>query len=358
MTDPSLPVPARPGALRRLLLAAGFVVLGLVLLHPRAVAAQPGTTTTTARPAPSGPSITTNDAPTLDAARSELTPAKAVVLGVVEGVTEFLPVSSTGHLLVVDDLLGIGKTDATKEAADAYDVVIQGGAIVAVLLVYWPRVVQMVKAVPYVANRNRTPPDEATDAGRRLLVAIVVAFLPAAVVGALFEKKIKGALFAPWPIVVAWVVGGLALILLARSGRLAPDRRGAALTTLTYRQAAIIGGAQCLALWPGTSRSLVTIIAATLLGLTLSAAVEFSFLLGLITLGAATAFDAAKSGRHIVENYGVVSPAIGFAVAAGSAFVAVRWMVGYLQRHDVAVFGYYRLAVAAGTAALLLTNVI
>lgn len=293
--------------------------------------------------------VATTSAPAsaADVARAELTPGKAIVLGAVEGVTEFLPISSSGHLLVVQDLLGVGATDATKDAADAYAIVIQGGAIAAVLLIYWSRVVQVLRGLV-----GRDPE------GRRLLIALAIGFLPSALVGVVLEKKIKGALFAPWPIVLAWIVGGVAILVLSRNGWLRPDRVGSPLSSITYRHAAIIGAAQCLALWPGTSRSLATIVAAASVGLALSAAVEYSFLLGLVTLSAATALDAVKDGRHIVENYGAVNPAIGFACAAISGFVAVKWMIGYLQRRSFAVFGWYRLGIAAVTVALLLTNVL
>jgi undecaprenyl-diphosphatase len=125
-----------------------------------------------------------------------------------------------------------------------------------------------------------------------------------------------------------------------------------------WRQAVIIGVAQCLAMWPGTSRSLVVLVAAILVGMSLAAAVEFSFLLGLVTLSAATVFDAAKSGDVIVAEFGVLSPALGFVTAFVAALLAVRWMVGYLQNHSLAIFGWYRLGVAAITAVLIVSSVL
>ncbi len=275
----------------------------------------------------------------------------AAVLGVVEGVTEFLPISSTGHLLVTQRMLGItgGETDpAAKAAADAYAIVIQGGAVLAVLILYWRRVWSVVLGF---AGRD--------EEGRRLGIALGAAFLPAALIGLAFEGIIKDKLFGPWPVVAAWAVGGTALLALSSRGWLEREHTAPGLRSITVRQALLIGVAQCLAMWPGTSRSLVTIVAAILVGLSLSAAVEFSFLLGVLTLGAATAYDATKHGADIVSVFGgVADPLIGFVAALVAAVVAVRWMVGYLQRHSLAVFGWYRLAAAAVVAGLLLVGII
>jgi len=275
---------------------------------------------------------------------SELTAAKAVLLGVIEGVTEFLPVSSTGHLLVSGNLLGVGTNgDASKAAADAYSIVIQGGAILAVFVLYFSRVRQIVMGL---FGRD--------DDGRRLLVNLVIAFAPAAVIGLVAEGPIKRVLFGPWPVVAAWVAGGLVILWLSKRGTLAPDREGVrSLTDLTPRDAVIIGIAQAVAMWPGTSRSLVTIVAAALLGYSLAAAVEFAFVLGLLTLSAATVYDLLKHGDEITTAYGVGPPLIGFVTAFLAAVVAIRWMVGYLQSHSFAVFGWYRLAAASVTVVLI-----
>jgi undecaprenyl-diphosphatase len=281
-----------------------------------------------------------------------MTPVGAVVLGLVEGITEYLPVSSTGHLAVAQDLLGIGTgSDREKEAADAYAVVIQAGAILAVLLLYRQRVVSLVNGL---LGRDED--------GRRVLVGSVIAIAPIAVVGVALESRIKDALFGPGPVIAAWAVGGVVLLWLSARGwwrepdEAADDAAGrprrSPLELITPRQAAVIGAVQVLALWPGTSRSLVTIVAGLAVGLTLAAAVEFSFLVGLATLSAATLVDGARHGDDIVGVFGVVNPAIGFVVAFVAAVVAVRWMVTYLQRHSLAVFGWYRLAAAAVVGAL------
>ena len=151
--------------------------------------------------------------------------------------------------------------------------------------------------------------------------------------------------------VAAWIVGGLGIFALQRwRSTRGPGR---SLETLTVRDAGIIGLAQCLAMWPGTSRSLATLAAALLLGLSMEAALEYSFLLGLVTLGAATAYKLLKSGGVMLAEYGPGTLALGFAAAALSAVVAVRWMLAYLRRHGLAIFGVYRVLLGLVVAALL-----
>jgi undecaprenyl-diphosphatase len=274
---------------------------------------------------------------------SEMTAAKAAVLGVVEGVTEFLPISSTGHLLVTQRLMDIGTTDETKAAADAYAIAIQSGAILAVLILYWRRIWSILEGV---VGRD---PD-----GRRTFVGLVLAVAPAALVALVLEGPIKDNLLEVGPVIAAWIVGGLVILVVAP--RLRGSTVGAPLEQITVRQALTIGVVQCLALWPGTSRSLVTILAALAVGLTLSAAVEFSFLLGLVTLSAATVFEVATDGSTMLDTYGWVDPLIGLAFAFVSAAIAIKWMVGYLQRHSLAIFGWYRLAIAGLAIVLVATG--
>jgi undecaprenyl-diphosphatase len=279
-------------------------------------------------------------------ARHELTAGKAIILGLVEGITEWLPISSTGHLHVTERLLDVGTKKSTKDAADTYAITIQAGAILAVLLLFSHRLRTMVDGL-----RNRDP------AGRRVLNAVAIAFVPSAIVGVVLEKPIKDKLFSAWPIVVAWIIGGVVLIALKpRLDEL--SHRGSSLEAITSRQALIIGLAQVLALWPGTSRSLVTILAALFVGLDIVASVEFSFLLGFVTLGAATAFDALRHGKDMIDTYGLANPLLGFVVAFIAAAAAIKWMVTYLQRHDLTIFGWYRIFIAIVTIVLLATNVI
>ncbi|MEZ6191843.1 MAG: undecaprenyl-diphosphate phosphatase [Phycisphaerales bacterium] len=272
---------------------------------------------------------------------------QAVILGIVEGLTEYLPVSSTGHLLIVQELMGIGTgSESAKEAADAYAICIQAGAILAVLGLYFGRVKQMATGV---MGRDRE--------GLQLLINMLAGFLPAAVIGLALNDLIKTHLFGPWPVVSAWVLGGVAILVVDRwRGKRAdrPEREGLALTDLSLRLALVIGFAQCIAMWPGVSRSLVTIVAGVLVGLKLAAAVEFSFLLGVVTLGAATCYDGLKHGPAMLKHYGPEDMVLGFLFAFLSAVFAIKWMVNYLKSHGMAVFGYYRIGVGAVVAGLIL----
>jgi undecaprenyl-diphosphatase len=270
---------------------------------------------------------------------------QSVVLGVVEGLTEYLPVSSTGHLLLAERAMGIPKSDAL----DAYAVCIQAGAILAVLGLYAGRVKQMTLGLA-----GRDPK------GLRLLVNLVAGVAPAVVLGVLLEKKIKALLFGLWPVTAAWCVGGVAILLIARWMRKArPDAAtGTGLDDLAWRSALLVGLIQCVAMWPGTSRSLVTILGGVLVGLSLPAAVEFSFLLGVVTLTGAAGKDAVEHGSRIIAEIGWGNAILGIAVAAVSAAAAVKWMVSYLRNHSLAVFGWYRIALAVVVTGLLLAGAI
>lgn len=263
---------------------------------------------------------------------------QALILGLVEGLTEYLPVSSTGHLLVTQRLLGIPES----EAANAYAIVIQAGAIVAVLALYRERVQD---AVLGMVGKSET--------GARLARSLLVAFLPAAVLGVLFDEKIEAYLFGPWPVIAAWAVGGVLILAIARHIQ---GRRGVELTALTWKAALLIGTIQCFAMWPGVSRSLSTILGGLLAGLGLGAAVEFSFLLGLLTLGAATGYKLLDSGQVLLAEYGVSQLLIGFGAAWVSAMLAVKWMVGWLTKHGMTVFGWWRLLAALAVAIMLSTG--
>lgn len=258
---------------------------------------------------------------------------QALILGLVEGVTEYLPVSSTGHLLLAQRWMGIPQ-DA---AANAYAIAIQAGAIVAVLGLYRARVGQALRGV---AGQD---PD-----GRRLALALILAFLPAAIVGLLFEERIEKLFFGLGPICLAWFVGGIAILATSwwRKRRAGGESAALELEALGWRGALLIGFIQCLAMWPGTSRSLVTIVGGLLVGLKLGAAVEFSFLLGLLTLTAATAYKTLSHGGTMLESYGVLPLLIGFVAAWIAAVLSVRWMVEWLRSHGLEIFGYYRVVIA------------
>jgi undecaprenyl-diphosphatase len=273
---------------------------------------------------------------------------QAIVLGLVEGITEYLPISSTGHLLLTQRAMGLGEGATEKVAADAYAICIQAGAILAVVGLYYRRLFGIARGFM-----------GAYPAGLRLGVNLLLAFAPAAIAGLTLEGVIKTWLFGGgswglWPTVAAWLGGGVLILAVdrwMRHGRGVHERL--ALEGLTWRMALAIGTAQCAAMWPGVSRSLATILGGVAAGLALPAAVEFSFLLGLVTLGASTALDALRHGGDIVASYGIVIPLFGLMAAMVSAAAAMKWMVHYLQRHGMAVFGYYRIVLALVVAAVL-----
>lgn len=280
----------------------------------------------------------------------------AAILGLVEGVTEYLPVSSTGHLILTARLLGLGQDGdpaaqaAMRDAVDTFTIVIQGGAILAVAGLYHRQVIAMLRGV-----LGRDP------AGLRLALLLFIAFLPAAVLGPLLKSTITAHLFHVLPVLLALGVGGIVLILLTpwqrRHFEAAPEtRRYVTIATMSFRAALIIGVLQCVAMWPGTSRSMMTIIGGMVIGLRPREAAEFSFLLGLPTLGGACAYEllgALRSDAGMFASLGWPAVITGLVVAFLSAMVAVRWLVGYLSTHGVAIFGWYRLLLCAVMAALV-----
>jgi undecaprenyl-diphosphatase len=266
---------------------------------------------------------------------------QAVILGIVEGVTEYLPISSTGHLILTTWLMGFSRDPAQWQAAFTFNIVIQAGAIVAVLGLYRARVQQMLQGL---LGRDQS--------GKRLLGHLVLAFLPAALAGLLLEERIETYLNGPWPVTIGLFVGGLVMLRVGYD----PERHGTqgqTITSISWQQALLIGCGQCLALWPGMSRSMVTIVAGLLLGMRITAAAEFSFLLGLITLGAATMFKAVQGGGAMLQQFALLPVLLGFAAATVSAALAVAWLVGFLHRRGVAPFGWYRLLLAVLLAVLL-----
>ncbi len=270
---------------------------------------------------------------------------QAVILGVVEGVTEYLPVSSTGHLIVTQRLMGIPVgTAEEKDAADAFAICIQAGAILAVIGIYFPSVRRMTLGL---LGRDAE--------GLRLAISLFTAFLPAAVIGLALNKTIKAALFGMWPVVTAWIVGGVAILLVARKPKPTEIIPGQ-LPIPTLRQALLIGLLQCVAMWPGTSRSLMAIVGGIVVGLGMRRAVEFSFLLGVVTLGAATVKDGVEFGPLMLEAYGWTALIAGGLAALVSAVLAVKWLVEYLNRHGLQIFGWYRIAIGLAVGAWLLSG--
>ena len=253
----------------------------------------------------------------------------AILLGVVEGLTEYLPVSSTGHLFLAGHLLGLSDKDP---ATTSFEIVIQLGAILAVVVHYRSLLGRHARGL---ARGNRASVD--------LLVALAVAFAPAAVVGLLLHKAIKSHLFGSLPVAAALVVGGVAMIVIERVRK----RRGIegeyGLQQVTLKRAIVIGLGQCLSLWPGASRSMCTIVAGELAGLSTATAAEFSFLLALPTLCAATIYEGIKARSALVAGVGVPSLVAGFVVSYLVAWAVIATFLKYLRSRGLEPFGWYRI---------------
>jgi undecaprenyl-diphosphatase len=246
----------------------------------------------------------------------------ALILGIVEGLTEFLPVSSTGHLILVGDLLHFN-----DEKGKVFEIVIQFGAILAVAWEYRARIGAVVSGLP----RQRE--------AQRLALNLAIAFVPLAVLGLLFQKAIKAVLFKPLPVAAAFIVGALVILWAERRQHVV---RVESVDELTPLDALKLGFAQALALVPGTSRSGATIIGGLLFGLSRRAATEFSFFLAIPTMTAATAYQVYKE-RALFSADDLGMFAVGFAAAFVSAFFCVRWLLRYISNHDFVPFAWYRI---------------
>jgi undecaprenyl-diphosphatase len=251
-----------------------------------------------------------------------LTPLAALILGIVEGLTEFLPISSTGHLILAGDLLGVN-----GEKSRIFQIVIQCGAIVAVVWEYRVKLWSVVVQLPY-------------DRGaQRFAANLVIAFIPLAVLGLLFGSAIKASLFKPVPVAIAFIAGGLIILWAERRTH---SIRIHSVDDMRWTDALKVGVAQAFALIPGTSRAGSTIIGGLFFGLSRKAATEFSFFLAIPVLFAASAYELVRNRQlFFVEDLGIFG--IGLAAAFGSAFLCVRWLLRYISRHDFTVFAWYRI---------------
>jgi len=255
---------------------------------------------------------------------------KALVMGLVEGFTEFLPISSTGHLVLAGSLLNF-----TGEKAKVFEIAIQGGAMVAVIWEYHRKIGEVLFGM---FREERA---------RRFVMNVVVAFIPAAALGFLFNKKIKAVLFAPLPVALAFIVGGLIILWVERRAKTNPVAvRVQSVDDMTTLDALKVGIAQVFALIPGTSRSGATIIGGMLFGLSRKVATEFSFFLAIPTLLAATFYSLWKE-RALLSAADLPLFTIGAVVAFVSAFACIRWLLRYISTHDFTIFAWYRIVLGA-----------
>ena len=268
---------------------------------------------------------------------------KAAIMGVVEGLTEFLPVSSTGHLILTQSLLGLPDSDVMK----AFEVAIQPGAIIAIFIVYW----QLI---------SRTLGTLTTSAvSRRLIVNIIVGFLPAAVIGLVIHKAITKYLFNGPVVAGAFIVGALIILWVERRGG---DRKARInhIDEMTTMDALKVGFCQCFGMIPGTSRSGSTIIGGLLVGLSRPVATEFSFFLAIPTLIGASVLEIFKVRHELADNWHEYLPmfAVGFIVSFLAAWVCVRWLLRYVSTHTFIPFAWYRIAFGIVVLATWLTGMV
>jgi undecaprenyl-diphosphatase len=280
-------------------------------------------------------------------AQAQFTTTRVIVTGIVEGVTEFLPVSSTGHMIISDRLLGVdndkdkvvrgvvdrkGRPVDLDRVANDYIVIIQFGAILAVLVVFFGRLRQLATGL----LRLERP-------ALALVRSIFIAFLPAAVLGYLFKEYIP---FSIEIVALALITGGLVILLAEHylpKHTAEPDE----VLRLNWKQSLTIGLCQCVALIPGTSRSLATILGGRWAGLSAAAATEFSFLVGLAILSAASLYKVYGLGPALTQIYPVGSAGVGLVIAAVAAFLSVKWMVGFIMRRGMGPFAWYRIALGS-----------
>jgi undecaprenyl-diphosphatase len=267
---------------------------------------------------------------------------KVIIMGIVEGLTEFLPVSSTGHLIVSDALLGFSKDVGGKEVADTFEIFIQLGAILAVAVYFARDLISLLRRAL------------AENSARRLLLNIGLAFVPAAAIGFLFSKQIKAYLFSPVTVAIMLIVGGVIMWLVESRTHRAATRELEAVSPL---QALAIGGAQIAALLPGMSRSASTLVGGLFAGLDRPTALRFSFYLSIPTLGIASIYDFVKNRDQITTD---LLPAfgIGLVVAFFVALLVVKFLLAYVSQHDLKSFAIYRIVAGALLLGLVFTGVI
>lgn len=264
----------------------------------------------------------------------------AILLGIVEGLTEYLPVSSTGHLVLVGYVL-----KQHGEAASSFEIVIQLGAILAVVTHY--RKLLLERLLGLLSG---------SEASKRLLAALICGFVPTAIAGLALRKIIKAHLFGPLPVAIALVVGGIVMIVIERRRARGDVVTVDGLEHVTWRRALLIGCGQCFSLWPGMSRAMSTIVSGQLTGLSTRTAAEFSFLLALPTLGAATVYEGLKARHELMTQVGGAPLLAGLVTSFFVAWAVIAVFLRYLERRGLEAFGWYRIALGIVVVIVMLAT--
>ena len=301
----------------------------------------------------------------VESPKNDITYTDALILGLVEGVTEYLPVSSTGHLIITNAFLDLdtetpvldknnlniitstNEPYTIKTLADSYAVVIQIGAIASVAMLYWKSILIMLLGL-----LGRNPQ------GLKLFFNLSIAFFPAAVVGLLFHTIIEQTLFGVIPVIIALFAGAIVMFIVQKIYNIQSERSKTKIENLSKKQALVIGLLQCVSLIPGTSRSMMTILGGYIAGMNAKDSAKFSFLLGLITLSAASVYKIYTDGNAMLEALSPSPLLLGLVVAFFSSIIAVRWLVEFLTKYGLIPFAVYRIILAVILITMIYTGIL
>ena len=270
---------------------------------------------------------------------------KVIIMGIVEGVTEFLPISSSGHMIIIGYFIKFDGSTYNEAFVNMFEVVIQLGAILAIVVLYWDKIKKSLQTLLPVGN-----------SGFKLWLNILIAFMPSAVIGLLVHKKVNLYLFKPLPVACAMVVGGLLLIFIENKYRKQSTTKS--IDNVSIKQSVLVGCFQCLSLWPGMSRSASTIMGAWIGGLSNVAAAEFSFFLAIPTMVAASFLELIKTDFSKISSLEIIGLGIGFIVAFIVALLVVEKFVNFLKKKSMRVFAVYRILIGLVLLVLAFAKVI
>ncbi|WP_297428850.1 undecaprenyl-diphosphate phosphatase [Clostridium sp.] len=273
---------------------------------------------------------------------------KAIIMGIVEGLTEFIPVSSTGHLILTGSIINF-----TGDFPEMFEVVIQLGAILAVVVLYWEKIrSSVVDFFAYIASRGKRG-----EVGFRFGINIIVGSIPMMILGLIFYKKIKTVLFGPWPVVIAFLIGGILLIVIENKFR-KNNHAIRDIDKITPIESLKIGFFQCLAMWPGMSRSASTIMGGWVSGLSTAVAAEYSFFLAIPAMVGSSGMDLLKFNYSEMNMTNAIALAVGFIVSFIVALIVMRKFIDYLKKRPMRVFAVYRIGASIVFGILMLSGML